>query len=178
MSFVYTIFIFFTVATTYLLLQVYALSRDNGIPFSPIWRRIHPVGKVPLNAVWLCAAIATYTLTANLETKCHLQCHNFNKHNRIGWGLRASHFRKFSDGWGKFQSRTLLFGQSKKTGLFGSIPMDMLYLFSFPFAYSLSNQMGQLQLCTCSSWSIFESNNALVDCRCKEMVHRTCEEHW
>ncbi|GMP79499.1 hypothetical protein CsSME_00035017 [Camellia sinensis var. sinensis] len=37
---------------------VYALSRDNGIPFSPIWRRIHPKHKVPTNAVWLCAVIS------------------------------------------------------------------------------------------------------------------------
>lgn len=37
---------------------VYALSRDNGIPFSPIWRRIHPKYKVPTNAVWLCATIS------------------------------------------------------------------------------------------------------------------------
>ncbi|KAF7120480.1 hypothetical protein RHSIM_Rhsim13G0200300 [Rhododendron simsii] len=38
---------------------VYALSRDKGIPFSPIWRRIHPVHKVPINAVWLCATLST-----------------------------------------------------------------------------------------------------------------------
>ncbi|KAL4596136.1 hypothetical protein ACB092_12G142500 [Castanea dentata] len=37
---------------------VYALSRDRGIPFSPIWRRVHPKRKVPTNAVWLCAAIS------------------------------------------------------------------------------------------------------------------------
>ncbi|KDP32853.1 hypothetical protein JCGZ_12145 [Jatropha curcas] len=37
---------------------VYALSRDKGIPFSHVWRRIHPKYKVPRNAVWLCAAIA------------------------------------------------------------------------------------------------------------------------
>ncbi|KAG8660510.1 amino-acid permease BAT1 homolog isoform X2 [Manihot esculenta] len=37
---------------------VYALSRDNGIPFSPVWRKIHPKYKVPRNAVWLCAAIS------------------------------------------------------------------------------------------------------------------------
>ncbi|KAM0940023.1 putative amino acid/polyamine transporter I, amino acid permease [Dioscorea sansibarensis] len=36
---------------------VYALSRDKGIPFSSIWRHIHPKHKVPANAVWLCAAI-------------------------------------------------------------------------------------------------------------------------
>ncbi|KAK9270132.1 hypothetical protein L1049_025708 [Liquidambar formosana] len=36
---------------------VYALSRDRGIPFWPIWQRIHPKHKVPTNAVWLCAAI-------------------------------------------------------------------------------------------------------------------------
>ncbi|XP_044512157.1 amino-acid permease BAT1 homolog [Mangifera indica] len=36
---------------------VYALSRDNGIPLSPIWRRLHPKHKVPRNAVWLCAVI-------------------------------------------------------------------------------------------------------------------------
>lgn len=36
---------------------VYALSRDKGIPFSSIWRQLHPKYKVPSNAVWLCAAI-------------------------------------------------------------------------------------------------------------------------
>ncbi|PRQ49498.1 putative amino acid/polyamine transporter I [Rosa chinensis] len=36
---------------------VYALSRDQGIPFSSVWRKIHPKHKVPSNAVWLCAAI-------------------------------------------------------------------------------------------------------------------------
>ncbi|KAL5753463.1 hypothetical protein ACOSP7_023640 [Xanthoceras sorbifolium] len=36
---------------------VYALSRDKGIPFSSIWRQIHPKHKVPSRAVWLCAAI-------------------------------------------------------------------------------------------------------------------------
>ncbi|WVZ85714.1 hypothetical protein U9M48_032605 [Paspalum notatum var. saurae] len=36
---------------------VYALSRDRGIPFSSVWRRIHPRHKVPANAVWLCAAV-------------------------------------------------------------------------------------------------------------------------
>ncbi|KAK9993731.1 hypothetical protein SO802_023434 [Lithocarpus litseifolius] len=38
--------------------EVYALSRDRGIPFSPIWRRVHPKRKVPTNAVWFCAAIS------------------------------------------------------------------------------------------------------------------------
>lgn len=37
---------------------MYALSRDDGIPLSPIWRWVHPRHKVPRNAVWLCAAIA------------------------------------------------------------------------------------------------------------------------
>ncbi|KAF3439275.1 hypothetical protein FNV43_RR17551 [Rhamnella rubrinervis] len=36
---------------------VYALSRDKGIPFSSVWRKIHPKHKVPSNAVWLCASI-------------------------------------------------------------------------------------------------------------------------
>ncbi|XP_077231791.1 amino-acid permease BAT1 homolog [Tasmannia lanceolata] len=36
---------------------VYALSRDEGIPFSKFWRRVHPKRKVPSNAVWLCAAV-------------------------------------------------------------------------------------------------------------------------
>ncbi|KAJ1696367.1 hypothetical protein LUZ63_004879 [Rhynchospora breviuscula] len=36
---------------------VYALSRDKGVPFSSIWRKIHPKHKVPSNAVWLCAGI-------------------------------------------------------------------------------------------------------------------------
>lgn len=38
-------------------LQVYALSRDQGIPFSSVWRKLHPKHKVPANAVWLCAAL-------------------------------------------------------------------------------------------------------------------------
>jgi len=37
--------------------QVYALSRDKGVPFSHLWRQLHPKYKVPTNAVWLCAAI-------------------------------------------------------------------------------------------------------------------------
>ncbi|KHN31180.1 Putative amino-acid permease C15C4.04c [Glycine soja] len=36
---------------------VYALSRDKGVPFSHLWRQLHPKYKVPSNAVWLCAAI-------------------------------------------------------------------------------------------------------------------------
>ncbi|XP_026413452.1 amino-acid permease BAT1 homolog [Papaver somniferum] len=36
---------------------VYALSRDGGVPFSSVWRKVHPTRKVPANAVWLCAAI-------------------------------------------------------------------------------------------------------------------------
>ncbi|KAL5721463.1 hypothetical protein ACHQM5_005107 [Ranunculus cassubicifolius] len=36
---------------------VYALSRDKGIPYSNIWKRVHPKYKVPTNAVWLSAAI-------------------------------------------------------------------------------------------------------------------------
>ncbi|CAN6567534.1 unnamed protein product [Malus baccata var. baccata] len=36
---------------------VYALSRDQGIPFSSVWKKLHPKHKVPSNAVWLCAAI-------------------------------------------------------------------------------------------------------------------------
>ncbi|BBN11878.1 choline transport protein [Marchantia polymorpha subsp. ruderalis] len=37
---------------------VYALSRDGGIPGSRIWKKLHPVYKVPANAVWLCAFLA------------------------------------------------------------------------------------------------------------------------
>ncbi|KAJ6819998.1 amino acid permease [Iris pallida] len=37
---------------------VYALSRDQGVPFSSIWSKLHPKHKVPGNAVWLCAAIS------------------------------------------------------------------------------------------------------------------------
>nr|DAD21922.1 TPA_asm: hypothetical protein HUJ06_023385 [Nelumbo nucifera] len=36
---------------------IYALSRDQGVPFSSIRRRVHPKHKVPANAVWLCATI-------------------------------------------------------------------------------------------------------------------------
>ncbi|KAH9717238.1 Amino acid permease [Citrus sinensis] len=44
--------------------SVYALSRDKGIPFSSIWRQLHPKHKVPSNAVWLCAAIFNVVFTA------------------------------------------------------------------------------------------------------------------
>ncbi|XP_040997070.1 amino-acid permease BAT1 homolog [Juglans microcarpa x Juglans regia] len=37
---------------------VYALSRDGGVPFSKVWRKIHPKQKVPINAVWLCTTIS------------------------------------------------------------------------------------------------------------------------
>ncbi|BBG95582.1 alpha/beta-Hydrolases superfamily protein [Prunus dulcis] len=37
---------------------VYAVSRDKCLPLSPIWRKVHPRSKVPINAVWLCAAIS------------------------------------------------------------------------------------------------------------------------
>ncbi|XP_027091380.1 amino-acid permease BAT1 homolog isoform X1 [Coffea arabica] len=37
---------------------IYALSRDEGIPFSRVWVKLHPQHKVPVNAVWLSAAIA------------------------------------------------------------------------------------------------------------------------
>ncbi|KAM0916719.1 hypothetical protein ACQ4PT_010055 [Festuca glaucescens] len=36
---------------------VYALSRDGGVPISSVWRKIHPTRKVPVNAVWFCAAV-------------------------------------------------------------------------------------------------------------------------
>eukprot|EP00249_Psilotum_nudum_P012986 c24088_g1_i1 orf=679-2277(-) len=36
---------------------VYALSRDGGIPYSRIWRKIHPKYKIPGKAVWLCASL-------------------------------------------------------------------------------------------------------------------------
>ncbi|KAL2936211.1 Amino-acid permease BAT1-like protein [Bienertia sinuspersici] len=36
---------------------VYALSRDGGVPYSSIWRKVHPKHKVPANAVWLCSAL-------------------------------------------------------------------------------------------------------------------------
>ncbi len=41
-----------------LLLQVYALSRVGGTPFSKVLRKVHPKLKVPVNAVWICAAFA------------------------------------------------------------------------------------------------------------------------
>ncbi|KAL2941863.1 Amino-acid permease BAT1-like protein [Bienertia sinuspersici] len=37
--------------------SVYALSRDGGVPYSSIWRKVHPKHKVPANAVWLCSAL-------------------------------------------------------------------------------------------------------------------------
>ncbi|KAL3695803.1 hypothetical protein R1sor_009879 [Riccia sorocarpa] len=36
---------------------VYALSRDGGIPGSRVWKKLHPVYKVPANAVWLSSVI-------------------------------------------------------------------------------------------------------------------------
>lgn len=38
--------------------QVYALSRDGGIPYAKVFRKLHPKYKVPANAVWLSAFIA------------------------------------------------------------------------------------------------------------------------
>ncbi|KAH9549578.1 hypothetical protein CY35_10G027600 [Sphagnum magellanicum] len=39
-------------------IQVYALSRVGGTPFSKVLRKVHPKLKVPVNAVWICAAFA------------------------------------------------------------------------------------------------------------------------
>ncbi|KAL3695805.1 hypothetical protein R1sor_009881 [Riccia sorocarpa] len=39
------------------LLCVYALSRDGGTPGSRIWKKLHPIYKVPANAVWLSSFI-------------------------------------------------------------------------------------------------------------------------
>eukprot|EP00253_Pinus_taeda_P028278 PITA_28278 len=36
---------------------IYAFSRDGGIPFARIWRKVHPKYQVPANAVWLCAIL-------------------------------------------------------------------------------------------------------------------------
>lgn len=44
--------------TIFLSVQVYAFARDGGIPYSKTWRRLHPVTKVPANAIWLCTAVA------------------------------------------------------------------------------------------------------------------------
>ncbi|CAN6576447.1 unnamed protein product [Malus baccata var. baccata] len=38
---------------------VYALSRDQGIPFSSVWKKLHPKHKVPSNAVWLFNVVFT-----------------------------------------------------------------------------------------------------------------------
>ena len=56
-SYIEFCWIFTTTDLNHGTLQVYALSRDKGIPFSSIWRQLHPKRKVPSNAVWLCAAI-------------------------------------------------------------------------------------------------------------------------
>jgi amino acid transporter len=37
---------------------VYALSRDGGVPYSRLWRKIDPHFQVPANAVWISAAFA------------------------------------------------------------------------------------------------------------------------
>ena len=37
---------------------LFAYSRDDGVPFSRIWKQVHPVTKTPLNAVWGTALIA------------------------------------------------------------------------------------------------------------------------
>ena len=39
-------------------LQVYALSRDGGTPYSKVWRKVNKRFQVPANAVWISAAFA------------------------------------------------------------------------------------------------------------------------
>ncbi|KAK1300580.1 hypothetical protein QJS10_CPB13g00696 [Acorus calamus] len=62
---------------------VYALSRDKGVPFSSVWRRIHPKHKVPANAVWLCAAISI--LLGLPILKVNVVFTAFTSISTIGW---------------------------------------------------------------------------------------------
>eukprot|EP00897_Mesotaenium_endlicherianum_P006845 jgi/Mesen1/6189/ME000032S05485 len=47
--------------------QAYALARDNGLPFSPCWRRLS-AGRVPVGAVWLCAGIGVAAVLPELKS--------------------------------------------------------------------------------------------------------------
>jgi amino acid transporter len=34
--------------------MLYAFSRDNAVPGSSLWKKVHPYFEAPINAVWLC----------------------------------------------------------------------------------------------------------------------------
>ncbi|KAF5960813.1 hypothetical protein HYC85_002022 [Camellia sinensis] len=128
---------------------VYALSRDNGIPFSSIWRKVHPKHKVPSNAVWLCAAICI--LLGLPILKVNVVFTAITSICTIGWvgGYAVPIFARLIMAEKNFNAGTILFGQSEKAYLLDSLLMDLLYLFSFPSSNILSDYMEHFQLCTC-----------------------------
>ncbi len=44
-------------ALTWASRTVYAFARDGGLPFSAVWRRVHPEYQTPVPAIWVCAAL-------------------------------------------------------------------------------------------------------------------------
>ncbi|KAL6542387.1 hypothetical protein OROMI_023989 [Orobanche minor] len=128
--------------TTSAVRVVYALSRDKGIPFSSIWRELHPKHKVPSNAVWLCAVICI--LLGLPILKVNVVFTAITSICTIGWvgGYAVPIFARLVIGREEFQCGPVLFGPSKKAYLLSSLLVDLLHLLGLPFANILPNHVG------------------------------------
>ncbi|KAK8644548.1 hypothetical protein V6N13_123851 [Hibiscus sabdariffa] len=114
---------------------------------------------------------------ANLESECSVYGHNFHMHHRVGRWLCGSDICKNGNAGEELQTRSILFGQRKQTGVPDSLCVDLLYVFSVSFTDVLPDFLGDIQLCTGSFRCGLVSGNALVVGGCQEMVQGTCEEH-
>jgi len=153
---------------------VYALSRDEGIPFSSIWRKIHPKHKVSSNAVWLCAAICI--LLGLTILKVNVVSTAITSTCTIGWvgGYAVPIFARMVMAEKHFKAGPILPRQSKEVTLLHCLSVDLLYLFSFSSANLLPHFLGYIQLCAGGFGRWFDFDKALAGVGCKGIVQGTC----
>eukprot|EP00246_Nothoceros_aenigmaticus_P017980 TRINITY_DN919_c0_g3_i1.p1 TRINITY_DN919_c0_g3~~TRINITY_DN919_c0_g3_i1.p1 ORF type:complete len:526 (+),score=52.25 TRINITY_DN919_c0_g3_i1:127-1578(+) len=93
---------------------VYALSRDGGVPYSKIFRKLHPKYKVPANAVWLCAFFAA--LLSLPVLKSDVAFNAIASITTIGWvgGYSVPIFFRITMPRGKFKHGPFYLGRASR----------------------------------------------------------------
>ncbi|KAJ6929223.1 hypothetical protein NC652_013182 [Populus alba x Populus x berolinensis] len=106
---------------------VHALSRDEGIPFSSIWQKIHPKHEVPSNAVWLCAAICI--LLGLTILKVNVVSTAITSTCTIGWvgGYAVPIFARMVMAEKHFKAGPILPRRSKEVALVAGLILIMLW---------------------------------------------------
>ncbi|KAL0378195.1 UNVERIFIED_CONTAM: Amino-acid permease BAT1 [Sesamum radiatum] len=152
---------------------VYALSRDKGVPFSSIWRRIHPKHKVPSNAVWLCAAICI--LLGLPILKVNVVFTAITSICTIGWvgGYAVPIFARLVMAEENFNAGPFYLGRARRPICLVAF-LWICYTCSVFLLHVLPHHLGYFQLCTScfGCWSGLDY--ALVDGGCKKMVQGPC----